>query len=82
VLSDLRVWKHLRAGPSSATMNLMNWRQKIALLLGGVVLVVSGAALMNGEFGAAALGVFLSASALVSNFRIWPSKSRWKRKNY
>lgn len=56
----------------------MNLRQKVALVVAAVVLVLSGVALMEGEFEWAALGVFLSVSSVVMNFWVGPSKPLWR----
>lgn len=42
--------------------------QKVALVLVAACLILSGLALVQGEFGSAALGVFVSACALITSF--------------
>lgn len=54
--------------------------QKIALVLAAVALTMSGLALIRGEFHDAALGVFVSAVALMTNFRNWPAKPLWRHR--
>ena len=46
----------------------MKLRQTVALVLVAACLIFSGLALIQGEFGSAALGVFVSACALITNF--------------
>jgi hypothetical protein len=46
----------------------MKLLQIIALVLSAACLIFSGFALVQGEFGSAALGVFVSACALITNF--------------
>jgi hypothetical protein len=46
----------------------MKLLQKVALVLVAACLIFSGLALIQGEFGSAALGVFVSACALITNF--------------
>lgn len=46
----------------------MKLLQIIALVLSAACLIFSGFALVQGEFGSAALGVFVAACALVTNF--------------
>jgi hypothetical protein len=46
----------------------MKLLQIIALVLSAACLIFSGLALIQGEFGSAALGVFVSACALITNF--------------
>ena len=46
----------------------MKWLQKVALVFVVACLVFSGMALIQGEIGSAALGVFISACALITNF--------------
>lgn len=55
--------------------------QKVALVLAALVLVLSGVALIEGEFGSAALGIFLATNSVVMSFRRWPSKLVWRKKN-
>jgi hypothetical protein len=42
--------------------------QKVALMLAAACLILSGVALFQGEFGSAALGVLVSACALITSF--------------
>jgi hypothetical protein len=58
----------------------MTLLQKIALLLAVVALIMSALALIQGEFRDAALGVFVSAVALATNFRNWPTKPLWRHR--
>jgi hypothetical protein len=46
----------------------MKLRQIVALVLVAACLIFSGLALIHGEFGSAALGVFVSSCALITNF--------------
>jgi len=48
--------------------------RNVAVVLVAACLILSGIALIQGEFLSAALGVFVSACALVTNFRMWPTK--------
>ena len=61
---------------------MMTSLQKVTLVLAAVVLVFAGVALIEGDFGSAALGVFLATSSVVSTFRIWPSKLLWRKRNH
>jgi hypothetical protein len=58
----------------------MKLRQKVALVFVTVALILSGLALIRGEFHDAALGVFVSVCALFTNFNLWPTKALWRRK--
>jgi hypothetical protein len=58
----------------------MNLRQKVALVFVAAALILSGLALVRGELHDAALGVFVSACALFTNFDMWPTKALWRRK--
>jgi hypothetical protein len=58
----------------------MKLLQKIALVVAVAALVMSGLALIRGEFHDAALGVFVSAVALITNFRNWPTKPLWRHR--
>jgi hypothetical protein len=55
----------------------MKLYQKVVLVLVAACLVFSGVALVQGRFDSAATGVFVSACALITNFRIWPTKLFW-----
>lgn len=55
--------------------------QKVALVLAAVVVVMSGAALIEGDFKSAALGAFLAASSVVMSFRLSPSKLLWRKRS-
>jgi hypothetical protein len=57
----------------------MKLRQKVALVGAVAVLIVSGVSLIRGEFHDAALGVFVAACALFTNFDMWPIKPLWGR---
>jgi hypothetical protein len=60
----------------------MNLLQKVALVVVAAALTMSGLALIQGEIYDAAVGVFVSACALLTNFRMWPPKPLWgRRKN-
>ena len=48
----------------------MDLRQKVVSVLAAIVLVVSDVVSAEGDFGSAALGVFLAASAVINNFRV------------
>jgi len=60
----------------------MKLLQIIALVLSAACLIFSGSALIQGELGSAALGVFVAACALITNFgnglldRFWSGKAR------
>lgn len=56
----------------------MKLRQKVTLVLVAACLIFSCSALIQGRFDSAALGVFVSACALITNFRIWPAMPLWR----
>ncbi len=58
----------------------MKLRQKIVLVLVAACLILSGMALIQGEIHDAALGVFVSACALLTNGMLWPIKPLWRRR--
>jgi uncharacterized membrane protein len=58
----------------------MKLRQIIVLVLVAACLIFSGLGLVRGDFQSAALGVFVSAVALITNFRIWPTKPLGRRR--
>jgi uncharacterized membrane protein YgaE (UPF0421/DUF939 family) len=58
----------------------MNLLQKATLVVVAAALTMSGLALIQGEFSDAAVGVFVSACALFTNFRMWPPKPQWRRR--
>ena len=57
----------------------MKLRQRVTLVLVAACLVFSVLALIRGDFQSAALGVFVSACALITNFRIWPTQPLRRR---
>lgn len=59
----------------------MTLLQIVALVLAALCLVFAGVSLIEGELGSAALGVFLAANSVVINFRLWPSKGRWRKRS-
>lgn len=56
----------------------MKLLQKVALVGAAATLILSGMALIRGEFHDAAVGVFLAACVLITNFRLWPTKPLWR----
>jgi hypothetical protein len=54
--------------------------QKVVVVLVAGALVMSGIALIRGDIHSAALGVFVSAVALITNFGLWPTKPLWRRR--
>jgi hypothetical protein len=58
----------------------MKLLQKVALVAAAIVLILSVIALIRGEFRDAAIGVFVSACALVTSGILGPTKPLWKRR--
>jgi hypothetical protein len=58
----------------------MKLRQKVVLALVTVCLILSGLALIQGNFHAAALGVFVSFCALLTNGILLRNKPLWRRR--
>jgi len=56
----------------------MKLRQKIVLMLVAACFFFAGLGLIRGDFKSAALGVFVSACALLTN-GLWPTKPPWRR---
>lgn len=54
----------------------MNFLHKVALVAAAVTLVLSGMALIQGELGEAALGVFVAVCAFLTS-GVWPTKPLW-----
>jgi hypothetical protein len=59
----------------------MKLHQKVVLVLVAACLIFSGLGLIRGDFQSAALGVFVSGCALITNFRMWPSKPLGREKD-
>jgi hypothetical protein len=57
----------------------MKLLQKVALVAAAVTLILSVLSLIRGEFHDAAVGVFLSASALFASGVLWPAKPRRRK---
>jgi len=57
----------------------MKLLQKVALVAAAVTLILSVMSLIQGEFHDAAVGVFVSACALVTS-GMWPTKLLWGRR--
>lgn len=57
----------------------MKLLHKVALVAAAVTLILSVMSLVRGEFHDAALGVFVAACALFTNFDMWPIKPLWGR---
>jgi hypothetical protein len=58
----------------------MKLRQKVVLVLVTACLILGGLALIQGEFHAAALGVFVSFCALLTNGMLSRNKPLWRRR--
>lgn len=58
----------------------MKLLQKVALVAAAATLILSGMALIRGEFHDAALGVFVAACALFTSGLLWPTKPLWRRR--
>lgn len=56
----------------------MKLHQKVVLVLVAACLFFSALGLVRGDFQSAALGVFVSACALLTN-GMWPTKWLWRR---
>lgn len=54
--------------------------QKAALVAGAATLILSGVAMVQGEFHDAAVGAFVAACALFTSGVFWPTKPLWRRK--
>jgi hypothetical protein len=57
----------------------MKLLQKVALVAAAATLILSGMALIQGEFHDAALGVFVAACALFTS-GMWQTKPLWRRR--
>jgi hypothetical protein len=58
----------------------MKLRQKVVLVLVATCLILAGLALIQGELHAAALGVFVSFCALLTNGILSRNKPLWRRR--